>query len=114
MSGPDGGEQFAKILIASDGGQVLFYIGPHGLTGDPCLHQVAVEDGVQMDFCATFTDAGKGVALDQQRRAFERVDLELADTVRTMLCKLLSEEGLPIGDDVEQAIGGDEPGASML
>lgn len=79
---------FAKIVRASDGAQVLFYKGQDD-DGRPQLFQVTYFEGVIANLNFSFaTDAWS--MLDA---AFDRAGLEQADTIRGLLGKFVPEPG---------------------
>lgn len=68
---------FAKIVAASDGRQVLFYIDPNG--GDYVLHQIANYDGLQADMRLEFASEDKDENERRVRAAFDAMNQEAAD-----------------------------------
>jgi hypothetical protein len=78
---------FAKIIRASDGRQVLFFVEPSG--GDYLVHQVTNHDGFQADLKFGFTsdDADKNERLAMAM--FDRSNQERADNVIKAIAEMM-------------------------
>jgi hypothetical protein len=76
---------FAKIVRASDGAQVLFYKDSDG--DGPALQQVTEVEGVAGAFSFGFTDDDEGY--DKRDAAFEKAGVEEADALRALVAKAL-------------------------
>ena len=77
---------FAKIVRASDGAQVLFF-KDNDSEGAPCLTQVTEEDGVTAKLGISFTDDDDGG--DKRDVAFNGSGVEQADGMRALVLKAL-------------------------
>jgi len=80
-------KNFTRIIQATDGRQVLFYIEPEG--GDYLLHQVANHEGFQADMKIGFTSNDED---ENERRAYavlEAVDQASADKVVSLIAEMI-------------------------
>lgn len=80
------GATFAKIVIASDGGQVLFF-KDNGEDGNSELVQMTCVDGITARLGMGFADDDAGDAA--RDRAFETAGVPLADVVRKTVLGML-------------------------
>lgn len=78
---------FAKVIRASDGEQVLFYKGQND-DGDPTLFQLTELEGLNAAFNLSFKDDSWD-ALDS---AFEKAGVEQANAMRAISKKFLAGE----------------------
>jgi major membrane immunogen (membrane-anchored lipoprotein) len=78
---------FAKIVAASDGAQVLFY-KDHDDDGAPSLMQVTEKDGVTGSYEVSFTDDDSGYEL--RDAAFRKSGVEQADAIRHLMGKAVA------------------------
>lgn len=79
---------FAKIVIATDGAQVLFYTGLDDDSEVPVLHCISMsKDGHQGDFMVKFMNNDEGEAASY--RALESAGVSMADRVRQQLCAVM-------------------------
>lgn len=81
---------FAKIVIASDGAQVLFY-KDNDEDGNPTLVHVTEEQGVTANMALSFTDDDDG--FDKRDAAFDGSDAEKADAMRSLVKRAMGAEG---------------------
>lgn len=80
---------FAKIIRASCGAQVLFYVEPDG---DACrLHQVVNTEDVQADLAAVFDSDD---ADENERKAFKALDGVGVDRADKVVAHVLEMTGL--------------------
>lgn len=80
---------FAKIVNATDGAQVLFYKSTNSSNGKPQLRQVTEFEGMFAEVNLDFKDVDEGWAgLD---RAFAEAGLKQADQVRETIKDLFAD-----------------------
>lgn len=82
-------KNFARIILSTDGRQVLFYVEPDG--GDYFLHQVANHEGFQADIKIGFTSEDED---ENERRAYavlEAVDQNSADKVISIISGMMGD-----------------------
>lgn len=80
-------EDFAKIIRASDGAQVLFYKSTDNDTGKPQLRQVTEFDGMFAELNVSFSDDDKG--WDRLGKRFSAADEAQANEVRSAIGKAI-------------------------
>ncbi|MFA6971668.1 MAG: hypothetical protein WC208_09745 [Gallionella sp.] len=85
--------EFARIILSSDGRQVLFYVEPD--CGDFTFHQVTNHNGFQADINIAFTSPDEA---ENERRAYAALDVvdqavadRVVDTVSDAMSKLMGE-----------------------
>lgn len=79
---------FAKIVRATDGAQVLFYKDT-GENGEPLLRQVTEFDGITGAMALSFTDDDEGYS--RRDTAFATCDAKQADALRRMFAQAIGE-----------------------
>ena len=90
-------KDFAKIIRATDGRQVLYYVEPEG--GEYTLHQVIPFDGYQVDMKMGFASPDADKNEKSVFKAFDRMGQKQADYgIATMLGMLDGEKVHVIGD----------------
>ena len=83
-------KEFARIISATDGRQVLFYVEPEG--GDFIVHQVANHEEYQADLKLGFTSPDED---ENERRAYamlRAVDSASADKVIQIIAEMMGEQ----------------------
>jgi len=78
---------FAKIIRATDGRQVLFYVEPEG--GDYHLHQVINYNGLQADLKVGFTSEEEDKNERGAMAMFESANQERADNVIKVIAGMM-------------------------
>jgi hypothetical protein len=81
---------FAKIVRATDGTQVLFY-KDNGDDGKPVLKQITDMDGITGAMNLSFSDDDEGY--DRRDAAFDRADVTQADALRHLFAQALEKQG---------------------
>lgn len=81
---------FAKIINASDGAQVLFFKATDDEDGRPQLRQITEFEGVFAAFNMTFSDDDAG--WDKLDAAFDTRTQEDADAVRKAVTSMLGAD----------------------
>lgn len=79
---------FAKIVRATDGGQVLFY-KDNGDGGEPVLKQVTEMGGITGAMNLGFTDDDEGEKA--RDAAFDRAEVKQADAMRKVFAQALEK-----------------------
>ena len=70
-------KDFAKIIRATDGRQVLYYVSPEG--GEYTLHQVIPFDGYQVDMKMGFASPDADKNEESAFKAFDLMEQQQAD-----------------------------------
>lgn len=81
-------KEFAKIVKATDGAQVLFYLGTSE-DGEPTLYQYTEMEGFFGSLDLHFRKGDTGWKLAEE--ALTKADVVMADAVREQFVKLLQE-----------------------
>lgn len=80
-------KDFAKIVRASDGRQVLFFVEPYG--GEYHFHQVTNHDGFQADLKVGFTSADDEKNERGAMAMFDSANQERADKVIKVIAGMM-------------------------
>lgn len=89
-------EDFACVVRASDGVQVLFE-KTETEDGRPCLRQVTTFGGATAEFNLTFKESNQEASLET---AFARCDIVMADAVRKAVKSMVGDQQ---GEPFEEA-----------
>lgn len=81
---------FAKIVRASDGAQVLFY-KDNGDDGAPVLRQITEMASITGAMNLGFTDDDPGY--DKRDAAFDRAGVQQADALRKLFAQAITTQG---------------------
>lgn len=82
---------FAKIVRASCGAQVLFFVEPDG--GDYKVHQVVNVQGAQADLCMGFSNED---ADENERLAYKMIDGLGVETADMLIAHVAEVTGLKV------------------
>lgn len=81
-------QEFAKIVVASDGAQVLFYCSSDE-RGSPQVRQITEVDGMIIEMNIAFADDDEG--WDKRDEWFQAAGQPVADLVRSDIRKIIGD-----------------------
>jgi hypothetical protein len=93
-------KDFAKIIRARDGRQVLYYVEPEG--GDYTLHQVIPFDGFQVDMKMQFESPDADKNEESAFKAFDLMEQQQADNGIAIVLDMLDGTIVPVIGEVEE------------